>query len=184
MAKMGCLLIILSTVALCVIVVIPVLPFLNNSPEIDRFMQPLLCQPGETVRREQYSYQDFEGTAYSMNVYCVNNDEVERDVSARWFIMGAVAFTVPFLIGLFMFIYGVNRYSKNRVATLTTASLGNTGWAMPQSSMMSVNTTSSGVGKATLTQRLKELQDARDAGLISSIEFDKARQQILDSMED
>ena len=180
MAKLGCLLIILAVVGLLVIVVVPVLPFLNDSPQVDSFMQPLLCQPGETVRREQYSYRDYEGTSYSMNVYCIGDDEVERDVSARWFIMGAVAFTVPFLIGLFMFIYGVNRYTKNRVATLTTASIGNIDWG---SGVMSANTGSSGA-KPTLTQRLKELQDARDAGLITAIEFDRARQQILDSMDD
>lgn len=180
MAKLGCLLIILAVTGLIAIVVVPVLPFLNNSPQVDNFLQPLLCQQGETVRRDQYSYTDFEGTSYSMNVYCMGDDEVERDVSTRWFVIGMVAFLAPFLIGLFTFIFGVNRYTRNRVATLTTPSIGNTDWG---SGVMSVNTVASS-SKPTLTERLKELQEARDAGLISAIEFDRARQQILDRMDD
>lgn len=176
MAKLGCLLIILAVAGLLVIVVVPVLPFLNDSPQVDSFMQPLLCQPGETVRREQYSYRDYDGTAYSMNVYCIGDDRVERDVSARWFVIGMVAFLGPFLIGLLTFIFGVNRNAGKHVTTLTTATIGNTDWG---SGVVSVNT-----AKPTLTQRLKELQEARDAGLISAIEFDRARQQILDRMDD
>jgi hypothetical protein len=180
MTKFGCLLIILGIVSLLAIVVVPVLPFLNDNPAIDNFLQPLLCQPGETVRREQYSYRDYEGTSYSMNVYCLGDDEVERDVSTRWFIVGTVAFLVPFLIGLFAAIYGMNRNIRNSVSTLATPSIGNRDWG---SGVMSVNPAGSS-SRPTLTQRLKELQEARDAGLISAIEFDRARQQILDSMDD
>ncbi len=181
MAKLGCLLIILAVVGLIALVVVPVLPFLENSPQVDGFLQPLLCQPGETVQREQYSYRDSEGTSYSMNVYCMG-DGVERDVTMNWTLIGVGAFLVPFLIGLFAFIYGVNRNARNRSVTLTTASIGNTGWVMPSSGGMSVGT--GGSKNASLVQRLKELQDARDAGLISAIEYDRTRQQILDSMDD
>jgi hypothetical protein len=74
----------------------------------------------------------------------------------------------------------MNRNIRSSVSTLTTPSIGNRDWG---SGVMSVNPAGSS-SRPTLTQRLKELQEARDAGLISAIEFDRARQQILDSMDD
>jgi hypothetical protein len=180
MAKLGCLLLILSMLGLCAIVVVPVLPFLDDSPQIDQFLQPILCQPGETVRRDQYSTTDNDGTSYSMNVYCLGDDEVERDVTDRWFLIGLVAFLAPFLVGLFALIFGVQR---NAVKSAVNTASGSAGWAVPGSGVMSVNTGSTGKN-ASLTQRLKELQEARDAGLISAVEYDRMRQQILDSMDD
>jgi hypothetical protein len=115
-----------------------------------------------------------------MNVYCLGDDEVERDVTDRWFLIGLVAFLAPFLVGLFALIFGVQR---NAVKSAVNTASGSAGWAVPGSGVMSVNTGSTGKN-ASLTQRLKELQEARDAGLISAVEYDRMRQQILDSMDD
>jgi hypothetical protein len=170
MAKVGCLLVILSLVGLGVIIVVPVLPFLNDTPQIDQYLQPLLCQPGETIQREQYSTRDRDGTSYSMDVYCISEDRTRRDVTLTWGLMGMGIFVVPFLIGLAALIIGLQRSQSGS----ETVSMSGGTWSAP----------AGGGSKPTLTQRLKELQDARDAGLISGMEYDRVRQQILDSMDD
>lgn len=177
MAKMGCLLVILSLVALGAIIVVPVLPFLNDTPQIDQYLQPLLCQTGETIRRDLYSTRDRDGTSYSMNVYCLGDDRAERDVTLMWGLMGMGAFVVPFLIGLAALIIGLQRSQS----TSETVSMSSGTWSTPAGGFTAGP---GGGGKPTLTQRLKELQDARDAGLISGMEYDRVRQQILDSMDD
>ena len=165
MARLGCLLMVVSMVLLFGIIVIPVLPFLDKNTAIDNYLTPILCQPGEKIERDLYSEPNREGgTSFSMNVYCLDREEQRRDESGRWMLIGGAAFTLPFVIGLFAFIAGVNR----RVRTFTAA--------MPQTQFV-IGGVSSG---DTLTSKLREIEEARKAGLISSEEYDRLRKEILD----
>lgn len=183
MARLGCLLSIIGMVCLFGIVVLPVLPFLEKTTLIDDYLQPLLCEPGETIQRSQYSTRDSEGTSYSMDVSCRNSDRQERDVTGRWMLIGIAGFLVPFLIGLFMFIGGVNRGVRRVVTTAngdvilptpTTTIFGNK--ELVNSAMNAMRS----AGSKSLTEKLQQVQDARDKGLISSEEYDRLRQEILD----
>jgi hypothetical protein len=65
---------------LMVIFVVPVLPFWDENETIDGYLQPLLCQPGETIERDLYSGVGSRGgTSYSMNVYCIDEKRDRRD---------------------------------------------------------------------------------------------------------
>lgn len=182
MAKVGCLLILISMLALCLITVLPVLPFLEDSEAMDNMLQPLLCKSGETIERRQYSTTDSEGTSYSMDVFCQSATGVRREVTTRWFLFGIVGFLAPFLIGLFAVIFGVSRNVKNTAAqALEMAQMGGNaqyfGFDVPVSTVSGMPSQN-----ATLSARLKQIEDARAAGLITSEEYDRLRQEILNDM--
>jgi hypothetical protein len=175
MAKVGCLVMIVGMVALFAIVVIPVLPFLETSPEIDNFLAPLICGPNERIEREQYSTTDREGTSYSMNVNCVDLENQSRDATGRWVLVGIVGFTVPLVVGLFAFIFGVNRFVAKRKNQFVSG--------IPLSmSGQPFSITFGPDDDKSLTERLQELQQAYDSRLISKEEFDRLRQEVLDSV--
>jgi len=173
MARFGCLLVILAMVGLCVIVVIPVMPFLENSETIDVILQPIFCEPSEKIERDQYATSaNRGGTTFTIAVYCVSQEGSRRDVIDRWTLIGLGAFLVPFLIGLFAFIAGVGRNSRQGAAVPSSAIVvGGMPGTIPASS-----------SSASLTQRLKEIQEARDAGLITAEEYERLRQEVLDSI--
>jgi hypothetical protein len=102
-------LIIIAVLLLVGWIVIPVIPQTADNATIDNFLARVLCQPNETVIREQYSWSDYDGTSYSMNVYCQNLERQREDVTGKWAILGAGVFMVPFLIGLFMIIFTASR---------------------------------------------------------------------------
>lgn len=180
MAKLGCLLMIVSFVLLCGLVVLPVIPFLEDTKAFDDILQSVFCKEGEAVERDQYQTRDSEGTSYSMDLYCIG-EEGRRDVTGQWFLVGMLGFMAPFLIGLFAFIFGVNRGVRRVTINRDSDVLGG-GSTLDLSSFMSPSqpVPSSSGGIKSLTDKLKQIQDARDAGLITSEEYDRLRQEILD----
>ena len=177
MVKLGVLLIILAVVGMMVIIVLPVLPPLADNATIDQLLQPLICQPGETIQRELYSRSTGDGTNYSMDVYCLDRQEHRRDETGRWVLIGAVAFTIPLLIGLFMVI-GASR--RNLAARIAESPMP--GAADAQPSLWAAR--SGAPARLTLTQRLKELEEAHEAGHLSDLEYKLIRKKILDRMDD
>ena len=180
MVRFGCFMIVLAIAALMVIIVLPVIPPLGDNTTIDQFLQPLICQPGETIQRDLYSQSTYDGTSFSMDVYCVDQEGAQRDETGRWTLVGAAGFVLPFLIGLFAVISGSNRNAAKQVAQMT-ASLNAAGVAPTRQPWA---TSSEPPHPATLTQRLKELQDAHEAGLLTALEYERTRQKILDSLDD
>lgn len=188
MAKFGCLLMVVSFVLLCGLVVLPVIPFLEDTKAFDDLLQSVFCQEGETVLRDQYQTTDSEGTSYSMDLYCIDREGQRRDVTAQWFLVGIVGFTAPFLIGLFAFIFGVNRGVRRTITvTRNNADVLGGGSTIDLSSFLSPTQTpqtssfsTSGGGNKSFTEKLKQIQEARDAGLITAEEYDRLRQEILD----
>jgi hypothetical protein len=118
---LGVVLIIIAVLLLVGWIVIPVIPQTADNTTIDGLLAQVLCQPNDTVIREQYSRRDYDGTSYSMDIYCQNSERQREDVTGKWAILGAGLFTVPFLIGLFMIIFSSIR---NGVRMQQTA-LGN-----------------------------------------------------------
>lgn len=164
MAKIGCLLMMVAMIGLCVLVVLPVLPFLERRGPIDRILEPVLCAPGETIERDPYTTAGSRGgTTFTMSVYCLDANEGRRDATDRWIFISMGAFLVPFLVGLFALIAGAQRNA--RVVTSSPYAV----------------TIEQPTASRSLTQRLKELQEARDAGLLTADEYDRLRREVLDS---
>lgn len=181
MARLGCLLQIFSMVALCVLVGLPVLPFTADNAMLDSVLQPLLCGAGETLRRDQYSTSYRPGEVrFSMEVYCVDGDNRERDATGQWIGLSIIAFTAPFMIGILLFIFGLFRTARRSADRLTAGlsqGLGAAGLnASPAQGIVGA------ANNPTLTQRLKELQEARDAGLITEDEFQQKRRELVDRL--
>jgi hypothetical protein len=177
----GCLLIVLAVLGLIVLVVVPVLPPFEENESIDAMLLPIVCQTGETILRDQYSEPAREGgTAYSMNVYCIDKDEERRDETGRWVIISMLIFGAPFGLGMLMIIGGAARGATKMATNIGT-------FAQPTSSPFSTGTASFSAGQPaqpqagqTLSARLKQLDDARNQGLITPEEYDQMRQKILD----
>lgn len=213
---LGILLIIVACAALCVIVVVPVLPPLKDNTTVDTYLAVLLCKPNETLVREQYSFRDFDGRSYSMTPFCINSERQKEDVNLKWVIVGAGSFVIPFLIGLFLVIWGAASIARRQAAKLLKSipdSHGGTGFtvssasgSMPQGMDFRDGVLNIGgfqmkldgltpekiqalkaqmqtaAGSGDLTEKLRQLQQARDNGLISSSEYDRLRQKILDDI--
>lgn len=170
MARFGCLLIILGVFLLFAVIVIPVLPFLDNNAAIDGYLNPLICQPGEKIIRELYSEPGMDGgTNFSMDVYCLDREEQRRDETGRWALTGGVGFIVPFMVGLLLFINGFSRRARTMGSTSTFG----------ESPSVLVNVLRA-EGEKSLAERLHQLQEARDKGFITLEEYDRLRKEILD----
>lgn len=206
---LGVLLIIAACLAMCGIIVIPVLPPLADNAAIDNALAAILCKPNERLERDLYQSTDNDGTSYSMTPTCINSERQREDVTVKWVLIGAGAFVIPFLIGLFLTIWGASVAAKRRIAN----SLGNPAYTFVNTSgsagsgmeykdgvfkvggmeikldnfnpdnIKAQMGMSAGGGSTDLTDKLRQLQEAKDNGLISTSEYDRMRQKILDDMK-
>jgi hypothetical protein len=152
------------------------------------------------------------GRAYS--AYCEDLEGQQRAATGRSFAIMAGAFAIPFLVGLALavgsLIAMVSRGSRRaaRSALPVTVFPPQTGEGFSQVSVVTVNgqqvdslppeaaevirqvfdgfqaSASQFATSGDLAGKLKQLQEARDANLISEAEFNRLRQQILDKMDD
>lgn len=160
MARLGCLLMVVAMVLLFAIIVIPVLPFVENNATIDGYLTPLMCRPNERIERDLYSGSSRQGgTTFSMGVYCIDNENQRRDETGRWMMIGTLGFILPFLIGIFTYTGGGGTSKATHTAT-------------PHLVVTQDD--------ESLSDKLREIKQAHDAGLISSEEYQSLRQKILD----
>ena len=228
---LGIILIGIAVVALLILAVLPVLPGTNDNPAVLNFFAGILCEPGERAEIEVRVTTDREGTGYTPYTTCIGREGERTDASGKHLVIVLAAFTIPFLIGLFMIIFNANRARREitdtwqsgqdvvkvmqegfKAANASAASFSTSGFfGSPQielkdgvlkvdgveipmqglsadqlkafqttSPVMMGGTMQTSAGN--LAAKLKELQEARDAGLITSEEFDRLRQEILDNL--
>lgn len=212
----GVLLIIVAVLALCAVIVLPVLPQLADNATIDTALASVLCQPNEQFERELYQMRDRDGTGFSMTPYCVNNEGQREDVTEKWVMVGVGLFIGPFIIGLFMIIFGANitaRRKQNELfAGFPQVATGNgftvinpSGTDAKHVQFQDGNLTVDGLNirlsdlspdkvealksrfqgasaGGDLTSKLKQLEAAKESGLITTSEYDQMRRKILDEM--
>src|SRR5690606_30254094 len=178
MGKLGVFLIILSFVTLA-FGIVPL--FVEGKEPFLNIMEPILCAPGENLTMEVVVTHHYDGTGYSGDFDCHRPNETSYDVTGKAFLLGAASFTVPFLIGLVMSIRAFNHAVRGVIPT--NPAHYNTGWGQPSVSTTvsnafhSMNTPTA--GNTELTQRLKQLRDAYDAGMISHEEYERTRADLL-----
>lgn len=159
---------------------------------------------------QRYGTFDEHG-GYPVAWYCELPDGEQRDVSGRVVITMVVSFVVPFLLGLFMLMGSIGAMVRRGVSglmgnvmrqgtigvqpTVIDLRQGTTGYqnlppqtkqvidSLRQGMMVQGTTMQTGQG-GTLTDRLRQLEDAFNQGLISKDEYDKARTALLDKMDD
>ena len=158
-------------------------------------------------------YTPGQGYASSVIMYCVNSEGQKRDVTGDFAtgmvgqmggifsgvfsgIMGSVIYFALMGVGLVLTIIGLI-LGRRRTGTVsfgvpvaggtgfaTTYTTQNAGGAIDLNQVIQqARDMKAAAGSSDLTTRLKQLEDARNAGLISQTEYDRARQQILDTLK-
>ena len=157
-------------------------------------------------------YTPGTGYASSVAMYCVNNDGVKRDVTEQFGnsmvsqvggifenmlpnLLGSVIYVVLIPVGVVLTIiglifsrrrssavsFGVPVVSSTGFSSYTTQNAG--GRVDLNQVIQQARDMKAAAGSSDLTTRLKQLEDARNAGLISQTEYDRTRQQILDTLK-
>ncbi len=168
-----------------------------------------LCKPGETLEEDKgaSSYTPGQGHASSVTLYCVNSDHQKRDVTAEFAtsmvgqvggifgnvfsgIMGTAVYFILIVVGLIFTIIGL-LFGRRRTTTVTfgvpvtTSTVYNTSSAagLDLNQVIQQARDMKAASSGDLTTRLKQLDDALKAGLITQSEYDSARQHILDTLK-
>jgi hypothetical protein len=161
-------------------------------------MEPFMCSNGETLERTETNFSDFRGSGTNLNFYCVDAEGVSRDVTGK-IIIPIIAFAcmIPLLIILIV-VRVVTRTVRRTVGPLMQATdlagiqdqLQNYANRQSGASVMSASSSSPISGMKTdvedddvsLTDKLKQLQQAYTMGLISEAEFEKRKKSLLDKL--
>lgn len=156
-----------------------------------------LCKPGEHYEEEQgpSTYTQGQGYGRPTVMYCVNAEGTKRNVTGDFVqgmaggvsqqVLGLISgFTIPSALcglGIMFMVIGVIASALGRgrqqaqVYTTGYTTIPNTGFQQPQ--QFNVNQ------GGTLNEKLRQLENARNQGLITQSEYDRMRQDILDSMK-
>lgn len=158
-----------------------------------------VCEPGERITFEQ---QRFEQAFQNFRIvyYCEDNEGQRREINAQLSVVGTFGFMIPFAIGMLMVMAGILLVRRERhKKMLQSLGGGNmpsgTNFNFSQAKMspsqqaqvgqilqsMTNTSSSSANPSTTLAERLKQLEDAYEQGLITEDEYQKARQAILDN---
>jgi len=171
-----------------------------------------LCNAGETLEEATGSSEYTPGQGYGRSVQytCIDAEGNRRDVTGQFvgdlfgrvpsFLLGIgaqVLWTCLIGVGVFFAVIGalVSRGGR-RVVTFKSKGLGPQVYINGQpidaaqvqtwrsdGTPSSFGGTVSPTTKGTLAERLQQLENARNAGLISSTEYDRMRQKIMDEMQ-
>lgn len=186
---------------------------ISNAPQTTAISQSLVCDSGEKYVEVLGSVVR-DGTrtlGREFSAFC-EGDGTRREVTPQAFAVKAAMFVVPFLLGLFLFLIAIFRITTRatrafigRAVTTNAVVATRPGQSV---SRITINgqevdqmppevdqllkgmfgesfvAQNGGQNRASLTDRLRQLQEARDAGLISKDEYERVRQQILDSLDD
>ena len=202
----------LHSVAFCILLGLAVLPviFENNSTLMD-LQETVYCSNGETFVQDFHTQTDLRGTVRGGQIYCVDASGNQRNVTGKAFLYAGVGFAVPFVVGLLLLIggsaaltgSGVRGVLKRAKTQPTTSGapplvvrMNHTGTAPRDFSpenpeefqqlfdVIAQQADRAGINSAndTLSERLRQLEDARSANMISSEEYERLRREILDNM--
>jgi hypothetical protein len=167
-----------------------------------------LCEADERITTEQRVVQQATvGT--TTFYYCEDIEGVRREINAELRQVTAIGFMAPFVPGILLMMYGVWAVRRERarsqivpypgkaknsdVYTITggsTINLSQTNMSPQQQAQVEqiLQSVASAFGAfdgdTTLAERLKEVEDAYQQGLISTEEYERVRQAILDRADD
>jgi hypothetical protein len=147
-------------------------------PEVALKLDPIICPGNEIVDIHTEPARD-GGTSFSF--VCVND---AGRVSEPNFVIYLILFTawiwVPFIPFVLLMLSG--GFPRGR-STLVTLDVGNIAGrpATFTSSNVSMGGMS-GSANTTLKEKLQQLEEARNAGLLTEDQFERARQSVLDNL--
>lgn len=162
-----------------VVVMIFMLQDPAGQPALADLFKDLHCGPGETVRQTVSTGGGSLMTINERGVFyaCVNDAGTARDITDKVALTVGLSFAAPFTVGLLLFLSGI--FGMVRGAALRAAAAVD---------VIGLHRMLYGTGGFTpvrgggLTDRLEEIKEALDKGLISQEEYDRLRRRILDDL--
>lgn len=171
-----------------------------------------LCNAGETLEMETDGvtvYTPGSGYAQTSRLYCVDSAGNRREVTGNFAegamgqigtlfndIMGGVGagfmWTGLTIVGVILMIVGAIMSGRRRMRVVVNGMNMNSGDVVrvggqvmqisPDSNIPARGKAVAGVDTQDLTNKLRQLDQARSAGLVTQEEYDRLRQQILESL--
>ena len=155
---------------LIAVIGIPIAPQFKNDTRVDSVLGVLLCNPGEHLVRNQNSNALLNRVGVvGITPTCITPQGQKRDVTARWITTGLAGFAFTFLFGVVLNIVLV----LNAIRRLIGRRM------RPKSSSAVVVPAPVEV---SLSDQLRQLEEAHKAGLVSFDEYDRLRQELLKKM--
>lgn len=177
--------------------------FMITSESSNPLIEGLICQENESLVRT--SRPAYDG-GQSINFYCQKDDGGERiNVDGKFFLLVAIGF-IPLMVSIPLIIIGsfrtAGRVQKTVMDTVlnpgvgfgdgTTSQVFVNNQRVPVSNMKDINAVLGAVmqragnlndtQKLTLKQKLEQLQEAYDAGLITYDELQTRKDRVLDDI--
>jgi hypothetical protein len=208
----GCVLaLVLNVVAFAALFGLAVLPVMfENNSTLMNLQETLYCRDGETFVQDFHTQSDLRGTVRGGQIYCVDDASGQQhNVTGKAFLYAGVGFAVPFIVGLVLGMGGITALTGSGVrAVVRRASAQTAAGGAPMivrvnqremalddlppdtadliqqalGAAQHVVANRGAANAAPLADRLRQLQDARSANLISSEEYERLRREILDNM--
>lgn len=162
-----------------------------------QFMGTILCEDNETFSQR---YGEYRGSIENVPAFfmCTDSEGIERNVNGGAIATIVIGFVGLLLTGIIIVNIGARRAVKEGFATFGDET--GTGFHIARSTINYDNNTSADemreilqssfdvAGKAlgvdSLSDKLQQLDDALDKGLISKSEYETARQNLLDNFDD
>ncbi len=175
-----------------------------------QIISPFACEDNETLTQYSRTVSDFDGTSQTIDFFCEDSEGQERNVTITAIMVIIVGFVGLLLTGIFATIAGAGIASKNAIQNFsgdiisgqygTTVDLRATKVDLNDGTFKEYNPQIPAnlravlkqasyqldqlVGNETLADKLEQLHEAYQKGLITTQEYDKIRASILDSMDD
>ncbi len=148
-----------------------------DEPEENFFgdlLQTLVCESGEKVVVKTYYTVGDDGN--TTEFYCQLEPQLQRDITGQAVLIIITLFSIPFIMGLSLTIIGSFKGQHKHRERLQNEMM-NLGGTFPSSPP-----TTPEQANQSLTERLRQLEEAYEQGLISQEEYTTTRQIILDSL--
>lgn len=244
MGRLGCWLgfslMAFAMAAMFALIVLPVVDPFRDNATLMSLQAAINCPSGYTFENEFERYYPRPGETVDVATgFCVSPEgeriEQTADEQGRFVLIAIAAFTIPFIVGLFLLIGGVNMMTRNSIRSavqtgsipyvtsgpvqsprsdvsyVTSSVSGSSADTIdPRISAMIRRTTgldlnelqrqareehqvssvmsssdwsdNANLSGGSLSERLKQLDDARDQGLISKEEYERVRKAILNDL--
>ena len=180
----GVALMVFAFVILTLFIIAPsVVSSLDDAPLLKSIMQTAVCRPNEVLTAHYSTYNTPTSTTRSLDTSCVDSEHNARDVSQQIIQIGAIGYLGPFLIGLFMAMLGRpnDKKESNVSYSAVESDFGQrNARAERLEGLLEAREKSSGqTDHLPLAQRLRELKEAFNAGLITEAEYTAKRKELL-----
>lgn len=156
-------------------------------------LEPLFCSEEETLIRT--STANYEG-GQNINYYCVDDVTGDRTSMDGQLFLVIGALFAPMILSILFLVIGGTRQSTNMAQTLIqqqASQMGRATGATPDFTSMTPKEMMAWMGtvkniqpaqELSLKDKLQQLRDAYDEGLIDRAEFDKRKDALLDELSD